>query len=35
MGISAAAGGATVLAIGGARHQVAVGPGTVRYRVRF
>jgi hypothetical protein len=35
IGIGAAAGGATLLAIGGTRHQVAVGPGVVRYRVRF
>ena len=35
LGIGAAAGGATLLAIGGTRHQVSVGPGVVQYRVRF
>lgn len=35
LGIGAAAGGATLLTIGGTRHQVAVGPGVVQYRVRF
>lgn len=35
VGIGAAAGGATLLAIGGSRHQVAVGPGVMQYRVRF
>jgi hypothetical protein len=35
IGVGAAAGGATLLAIGGTRHQVAFGRGVVRYRVRF
>ena len=35
VGIGAAAGGATLMAIGGAHHQVAVGPSSVRYRFRF
>lgn len=35
IGVGAAAGGATLLAIGGARHQVAFGPGVVRYRLGF
>jgi hypothetical protein len=35
IGVGAAAGGATLLAIGGTRHQVAFGPGVMQYRVRF
>jgi hypothetical protein len=35
VGIGAAAGGGTLLAVGGSRHQVSVAPGAVRYRVRF
>lgn len=35
LGIGAAAGGATLLTIGGTRHQVAIAPGVVQYRVRF
>jgi hypothetical protein len=35
LGVGAAAGGATLLAIGGTRHQVAIASGVVQYRVRF
>jgi hypothetical protein len=35
LGIGAAAGGATMLALGSRHHQVAVGPTSVRYRLKF
>ena len=35
VGIGAAAGGATLMAIGGAHHQVAIGASSVKYRFRF
>ena len=35
IGVGAAAGGATLMAIGGSRHQVAVGASSVKYRFRF
>jgi hypothetical protein len=35
IGIGAAAGGATLLAVGGRHHQIAVGPTSVKYRIRF
>lgn len=35
LGIGAAAGGATMLALGSRHHQVAVGPTSIRYRLKF
>ena len=35
IGIGAAAGGATMLALGNRHHQVAVGPTSIRYRLKF